>query len=123
MYSDIWKTHPSSAKKVAPSFLSLLPIYHYFSYLQLDTLTASKGEIWDSFSCWVNFLGGNLPCHFSITRISFDTGVPGWATQRMSGYLKFFLSAVICNLKNQQCRARSCWFCSPLRRISSQQMP
>lgn len=41
---------------------------------------------------------------------------------QMSEYLKFLLSTVMCDLKNQQHTARS-WFCSPLRRIGSQQMP
>lgn len=49
----------------------------------------TKGEIWDSFSCWVEIFP------VIIFRIPFDPGVPGWAPQQMCGYLTFFLSAVI----------------------------
>lgn len=99
------------------------PCYQFLTICLIFRQILSLLATGDGFSCCVSFLGGNLPCYFSVTTISFDTSVPGWAMQQMSGYLKFFLSTVICNLKNQQRRARSCWFCSPLRRISSQQMP
>lgn len=104
-------------KKVGPSFSSLLWITQYLSYLQPGSFPADKGEIWDSSSHWVHFLGS-----FSTTRISFDTGVPERATWQTSGYLKCFMSTVTHHLRSQQCRTRSCWVCSLLRRVSSQQM-
>lgn len=93
----------------------------FFLFFLLSGLSLLAGEeCRTAFSCWVNFHDGNLPHYFSIRRISSDMRVLGWATPQMSEYLKFFLSTVMYNLKNQQHRS---WFCSPLRRIGSQQMP
>lgn len=119
MYPSVWKTC-LTPKQLNTSFPFLLPSSSYFFFLLSGLSLLAGEECRTAFSCWVNFHDGNLPRYFSIRRISSDMRVLGWATPQMSEYLKFFLSTVMYNLKNQQHRS---WFCSPLRRIGSQQMP